>query len=107
MQALLEEAGARVQVAASTGEAFTSAVEGLPDALIIDPVVSDHDGYGLWPQIKEALGPRAPRVAIALAPAGPRRDTAADAFHRYVSKPVDPNTLVRLLEDLLAPDTRA
>jgi signal transduction histidine kinase len=102
----LESAGARVQTVSSATEAFTSAVELLPDALVSDLEISGVDGGSVLHQIREALGPRAPRVAVALVafPEAGEHEKAVDSgFDRHVPKPFDPEALVRLLEDLLAP----
>ena len=107
---IFEAAGARVHPAGSAAEAFTAAVELLPDALVSDLAMPGQDGYSLLRQLEEALGPRAPRVAIALTAFAGERDrerAAAAGFHRHVSKPFDPVALVRLVEDLLEPGQSA
>ena len=101
----LESAGARVQTVSSATEAFTSAVELLPDALVSDLEISGDDGGSVLLQIREALGSRAPRVAVALVAvpqAGEHEGAVDSGFDRHVPKPFDPEALVRLLEDLLA-----
>jgi CheY-like chemotaxis protein len=103
---VFETAGASVHVAGSAAEAFTAGVEWQPDALVSELAMPGQDGYSLLRQLKEALGPRAPRVAIALTAFAGERDrekVAAAGFHRHVPKPFDPVALVRLVEDLLEP----
>ena len=102
---VFEGAGASVHAAGSAAEAFTTGVELLPDALVSDVAMPGQDGYSLLRQLKDALGQRAPRVAIAVTALAGERDrerAAAAGFHRHVAKPFDAVALVRLVEDLLA-----
>ena len=107
---IFEAAGATVHSAASAAEAFTAGVELLPDALVSDLAMPGQDGNSLLQQLKQALGPRAPRVAIAVTAFAGERErekTAAAGFHHHVAKPFDSVALVRLVGDLLEPGERA
>jgi signal transduction histidine kinase len=96
--------GADVQAAGSAVEGFASAVEHPPDVLVSDIAMPGQDGYGLVRQLNGALGPRAPRVSIAITAFAGERErgkTAAAGFHRHVTKPFDPVELVAMVESLL------
>jgi len=105
MSSVLVAAGARVHIAASAEEALTIGVETRPDAIVSDIGMPGQDGYSLMRQLTAALGPDAPRAKVALtafASAGDR-DRAIDAgFQRHISKPVDPLSLVDILEQMLS-----
>ena len=52
------------------------------------------------------LASQAPRVRIALsayAAPGDRERALSAGFQRHVAKPVDPNALIRLIEEMLGP----
>jgi signal transduction histidine kinase/ActR/RegA family two-component response regulator len=107
---IFEAAGATVHAAASAAEAFTAGVELPPDALVSDLAMPGQDGYSLLEQLKQALGPRAPRVAIAVTAFAGERErekSAAAGFHHHVAKPFDSVALVRLVEELLEPGEKA
>jgi CheY-like chemotaxis protein len=105
MSSVLIAAGAQVHLAASAEEALMIGVETRPDAIVSDIGMPGQDGYRLMRQLTAALGPDAPRVKVALtafASAGDR-DRAIDAgFQRHISKPVDPLSLVDILEQMLS-----
>jgi signal transduction histidine kinase len=102
---ILDRAGAQVRSAASAAEGLIACLELAPDALVSDIAMPGQDGYALMRQVQAALGPDAPRAAVALtafAGDGDREQSRAAGFDQHVAKPVDPVALVRLLEDLLA-----
>jgi signal transduction histidine kinase len=102
---VLENAGGRVRAAASAEEALTMAVAHVPEAVVSDIAMPGQDGYVFMQQLRDALGARIPRVRVALSAfAAPRdRERALSAgFQRHVAKPVDPVTLVGVLDDMLA-----
>jgi signal transduction histidine kinase len=101
---VFDAAGAKVHAAASAGEGLTAAVEHLPDVLVSDIAMPGRNGYDLMEQLTEALGPRAPRVSIAVtafASDGEREKSTAAGFDRHVTKPFDPVELVKMVQTLL------
>ena len=110
LQSVLETAGARVHAAASAEEALALCRMERPDAIVSDIAMPGRDGYSLMEDIRDALGPEGPRVAVALsayaAPADRERSLAA-GFQRHVAKPFDPDGLVHALHDLLKDRTPA
>ena len=104
LTSVFEGAGAMVRAVASAAEALTAAMEHPPDALVSDIAMPGEDGCTLLVQIKEALGPRAPRAAVAVTAFAGERDrqrTAAAGYDRHVAKPFDPVALVHVVEELL------
>ena len=104
LQSVFEAAGATVHAAASAAEALYIALDVIPDALVSDIAMPAQDGCALLMRLHDALGPRTPRVALALtAFAGERerQQTAAAGFDRHIAKPFDPLALVSILEELL------
>lgn len=99
--AVLEGAGARVMVAASTREALQHLSHGRPDAVVADLGLPGEDGYALLTQIR-ALHPDVPAIALTAYARSTDRDRAlAHGFQRHVSKPMDPQQLVEYVEALL------
>ena len=97
-------AGADVRAAANAEEALAACIAHVPDALVSDIGMPGRDGHALLGDIQAELGPRAPRVAVALsAYAAPRdREKSVQAgFVEHIAKPVDPQILVRTLHALL------
>jgi len=99
-----EAAGGRVRAASSSAEGLEMGLARVPEAVVSDLGMPGEDGYVFMERLRAALGPRAPRVRVALSAfAGPgdRERAIAAGFHRHVAKPVDPRALVRLIEELL------
>ena len=104
LTSVFESAGATVRAVASAAEALSAAVERPPDALVSDIAMPGQDGCSLLVQMKEGLGPRAPRAAVAVTAFAAERDrqaTAAAGFDRHIAKPFDPLALVHVVEELL------
>jgi CheY-like chemotaxis protein len=111
LQSALAMAGAKTVGAASVAEALR-AVDGLPfDAVVSDIAMPGQDGYTLMTLLKDRFGAHMPRATIALTAYAGRADrerALAAGFREHLAKPVNPDILLRTLEDLLAADaTRA
>jgi signal transduction histidine kinase len=94
---VLEQAGAQVEVAASTHEALLSIVQQPPDVLLSDLGMPEEDGYQLMRQVR-ALAPGAggkiPAAALTAYTQAEDRSAAQEAgFQGYLSKPIDPAEL--------------
>jgi PAS domain S-box-containing protein len=101
---LLQQAGAIVTAAASATEALQLIIQTQPDILISDIAMPETDGYWLMQQIRSQSGQNIPIPAIALtAYAGEiNQQQALNAgFQRHLAKPVEPDELVKAIEDLV------
>jgi CheY-like chemotaxis protein len=104
LKSVFESAGATVRAVGSAAEALSAALERAPDALVSDIAMPGQDGCSLLVRMREQLGPRAPRAAIAVTAFAAERDrqtTAAAGFDRHIAKPFDPVALVHVVEELL------
>jgi len=111
LQSALTMAGAKAVGAASVADALR-AIDGLPfDAVVSDIAMPGQDGYTLMTLLKDRFGAHMPRATIALTAYAGRADrerALAAGFREHLAKPVNPDILLRTLEDLLAADaTRA
>jgi CheY-like chemotaxis protein len=104
---VLEQAGATVTVAASAGEALQVLSRSKPDVLLSDIGMPDVDGYMLVRQVEALetkLGTRIPAVALtAYASEIERQQALAAGFEQHISKPVEPEELVRAIARAIAP----
>src|SRR5215211_3055169 len=84
-------------------EGLQAAQRETPDLIICDLQLPRLNGYEVARWLKSHPGLRAiPLVAVtALAMVGDRDKVLAAGFDRYISKPIDPQTLVALVERLL------
>ncbi|WP_254721627.1 response regulator [Kovacikia minuta] len=103
---VLQQAGARVAVATSAGEALTILKGTKPDILLTDIAMPEIDGYMLLRQIR-ALAPeqcgQIPAIAItAYAGELNQRQILAAGFQRYIPKPIDLDNLIREIAQVLA-----
>jgi PAS domain S-box-containing protein len=101
---VLEQAGASVITAATATEGFLALTQFLPDVLLSDIGMPDLDGYMLMRQVR-ALPPEQGGAvkAIALtAYAGDfnRQQALQAGFQQHVSKPVEPEVLVKAIARL-------
>ena len=104
LTSVFESAGATVRAVGSAAEGLSAALEQPPDALVSDIAMPGEDGCSLLVQLKEGLGSRSPRAAVAVTAFAAERDrqaTAAAGFDRHIAKPFDPVALVHVLEELL------
>jgi len=102
---LLEQAGARVITAVSALEALQVFTQSPPDILLSDIGMPDMDGYMLMRQIR-ALPPdqggKIPAIALtAYAGEIDEKRALKVGFQRHISKPVDPDNLIRAIVNLI------
>ncbi|MEW6497519.1 MAG: PAS domain S-box protein, partial [Cyanobacteriota bacterium] len=102
---ILKESGAEVQVAASAAEALERWEQFKPDVLISDIGMPQMDGYMLMRQVRERSleqGGQIPAIALtAYAGEFNQQQAIAAGFQRHLSKPVEPNELVRAIATLV------
>lgn len=102
---ILEQAGAKVRMAASASEALALLEQALPDVLVCDIGMPEQDGYSLIRQIRSLAPPQGGKIsAIALtAYAGPSNEQKALAagFERHLSKPVTPEALIQAVSEVV------
>jgi CheY-like chemotaxis protein/two-component sensor histidine kinase len=111
LESALRMAGATPVGASSVAEAMR-VIDGVPfDALVSDIAMPGQDGYTLMTLLKDRYGAHMPAATIALTAYAGRADrdrALAAGFREHLAKPVNPDILLRTLEDLLAADaTRA
>ncbi|MUG99088.1 response regulator [Scytonema sp. UIC 10036] len=104
---ILEESGAEVCITKSAGEALTVIEKSVPDMLVCDIGMPDVDGYMLMRQIR-ALPPEkgGQMLAVALtAYAGEynQKQALVAGFQMHLSKPIDPDTLVKEISGICSP----
>ncbi|HEY9729172.1 MAG TPA: PAS domain S-box protein, partial [Chroococcales cyanobacterium] len=102
---ILEQAGAAVSVAASAPEALNLMEQFIPDLLICDIGMPDIDGYMLMRQIRTLppeQGGKIPAIALtAYAGEFDRRQALQVGFQKHMSKPVEPEELVKAIVNLV------
>lgn len=102
---VLEEAGATVILAASADEALQLLMQSIPDILLSDIGMPDMDGYTLIRQVRSLPSKQLQKIkAIALtAYAGDfnQQQALSAGFQQHISKPVEPDLLVRVITSLL------
>ncbi|MGK3999905.1 PAS domain-containing protein [Sorangium sp. So ce1024] len=101
---LLQETGAQVTTAGSTGEAMRVLERLRPDVLVSDIGMPGESGYTLIQQVRTAGRVEIrgiPAVALtAYARIEDRRRALSAGFQRHVPKPIDPSGLVKVIADL-------
>jgi signal transduction histidine kinase/ActR/RegA family two-component response regulator len=105
LESTLKMAGAKPVGARSVAEALRVVDGHRFDALVSDIAMPGQDGYTLMTLLKDRLGPSMPDVSVALtayAGRGDREKALNAGFSEHLAKPVNPDVLVRTLEDLLA-----
>lgn len=85
------------------------AIRELPDLIICDVNLPKLDGYGVVDRIrKHGALRRTPVVAVtALAMVGDREKLLQAGFDAYIGKPIEPETFVRQVEELISEDKRS
>jgi hypothetical protein len=101
---ILEQSGAEVSTALSTGAALQLLERWRPDVLVSDLALPDQDGYELIAHVRsrapESSG-NIPAVALsAYARTEDRIRAIAAGFQMHVTKPVDPDELVAVVANL-------
>jgi signal transduction histidine kinase/CHASE3 domain sensor protein/ActR/RegA family two-component response regulator len=104
VQRLLEDAGARTQIASSAGEALQLLEQGfVPDIIVSDIGMPDQDGYDFMQQVRCMSGEVAdvPAAALtALARLEDRKRALMAGYQTHLAKPVDPAELVATVASL-------
>ncbi|HYB93343.1 MAG TPA: ATP-binding protein, partial [Vicinamibacterales bacterium] len=107
LESTLQTAGAR-SVGAQSVAAAMNALDGVSfDALVSDIAMPGQDGYTLMTLLKDRLGAAMPAATIALTAYASRADrerAIAAGFREHLAKPVNPDVLLRTLEDMLSED---
>ncbi|HEY9707400.1 MAG TPA: response regulator, partial [Oculatellaceae cyanobacterium] len=105
VQFILEQAGATAICVSSATDVLQQLNESKPDVLIADIGMPQMDGYTLIRQIRQLSPEQGGQIrAIALtAYAGEanQQQALAAGFQRHIAKPVEPETLVQTIEQLL------
>ena len=93
----LSLSGIDVRRAASGADALAQSASFLPDAVIVDILLPDTDGYQLAGRLRAQHAGQPPRlIALSGLPRDPQRDDAG-VFDSWVEKPADPTALVELV----------
>jgi two-component system, cell cycle response regulator DivK len=106
---LLERHGYRV-VAAADGRAALSALQGFtPDVVLLDIQLPGMDGYEVARRLRELDSLQAtPIIAVtSYAMLGDREKSLAAGCNGYIEKPIDPETFIREIEQVLVVTTEA
>ncbi|MDZ8263825.1 protein kinase domain-containing protein [Nostoc sp. ChiQUE01b] len=102
---MLEQYGATVTVVTSAIEALTALSQSQPNLIISDIGMPEMDGYMLMRQIrslKPEQGGTIPAIALtAYAGEMDRQQAIAVGFQQHISKPVDPEELVKAIASLV------
>jgi len=105
LQTILEQSGASVTAVASVAEAIAAYEAIQPDILISDIAMPGEDGYALIHKVKTLEDYQAkPMPAIALTAYAREEDqdqALSEGFQMHFAKPVEPNSLVGALVNLL------
>ncbi|MEH1799290.1 MAG: PAS domain S-box protein [Nostoc sp.] len=104
---ILQDYGMQVTAVASAQEALQALSESIPDVLISDIGMPKTDGYMLMREVRSRSpqqGGRIPAIALtAYAGEMNQQQALAAGFQMHISKPVDPDLLVKAIADLIKP----
>ncbi|MEH2301200.1 MAG: PAS domain S-box protein [Nostoc sp.] len=104
---ILQDYGAEVTAVSSAQEALQALCESIPDVLISDIGMPKTDGYMLMREVRARSpqqGGLVPAIALtAYAGEMNQQQALAAGFQMHISKPVDPDTLVKAIADLIEP----
>jgi two-component system, cell cycle response regulator len=101
----LEHRGFQVRVAEDGRQALALISQAPPDAIILDLVLPDMDGRTLLARLRQAPDTSDSAILVLSASDGaiPRAECLAYGADLFLSKPADPDLLIRSLEGLLTP----
>ena len=102
LEVVIEYADGLVTAVGSAASALETLKRVRPDVLLIDIVMPAHDGYWLLDQVRGLdFGSKLPAIAVTGRVRVHDRARAIRAgFNAYLTKPVDPLELCRLIRDL-------
>ncbi|MBN3959593.1 PAS domain S-box protein [Nostoc sp. NMS8] len=102
---ILQDYGLEVTAVASAQEALQALSESIPDVLISDIGMPKTDGYMLMREVRSrspGQGGSVPAIALtAYAGEMNQQQALAAGFQMHISKPVDPDVLVKAIADLI------
>lgn len=108
IQLNLEAAGHRVLTASDGSEALKAMGNEVPDALFLDVMMPGVDGWSVLEEIKAGASADLSTVPVFMVTglADPQYQVRGgiEGALRYITKPFDPATLVRALDEVLAAD---
>ncbi|QHG15828.1 PAS domain S-box protein [Nostoc sp. ATCC 53789] len=104
---ILQDYGVQVTAVSSAQEALKALSESIPDVLISDIGMPKTDGYMLMREVRSRSpqeGGSVPAIALtAYAGEMNQQQALAAGFQMHISKPVDPDVLVKAIVDLIEP----
>ncbi|RCJ36128.1 hybrid sensor histidine kinase/response regulator [Nostoc punctiforme NIES-2108] len=104
---ILQDYGVEVTAVSSAEEALQALSESIPDVLISDIGMPKTDGYMLMREVRSRSpqeGGNIPAIALtAYAGEMNQQQALAAGFQMHISKPVDPDVLVKAIADLIEP----
>lgn len=104
---ILQDYGVQVTAVSSAQEALQALSESVPDVLISDIGMPKTDGYMLMREVRSrspGQGGNVPAIALtAYAGEMNQQQAIAAGFQMHISKPVDPDALVKAITDLIQP----
>ncbi|MDZ8223166.1 PAS domain S-box protein [Nostoc sp. ChiVER01] len=104
---ILQDYGVQVTAVSSAQEALEALSESVPDVLISDIGMPKKDGYMLMREVRSrspGQGGNVPAIALtAYAGEMNQQQALAAGFQMHISKPVDPDALVKAIIDLIEP----
>jgi CheY-like chemotaxis protein len=106
LRLFLERCGAQATVASSGQEALEAIKTAHPDLLISDLAMPHMDGYELLEKVRdlaEEIGALPSTACSAFARAEDRIRSRQAGFQAHVAKPVNPDELIRTIQELTNP----
>ncbi|MDZ7963448.1 MAG: PAS domain S-box protein [Nostoc sp. DedSLP03] len=104
---ILQDYGVQVTAVSSAQEALQALSDSIPDVLISDIGMPKTDGYMLMREVRSRSpeqGGNVPAIALtAYAGEMNQQQALAAGFQMHISKPVDPDILVKAIADLIEP----